>query len=200
MGKVSKTKALFIQRLGAFLIDIMLVSMFASLITVPFTKENHNDKLAERAIEIQQQYMDKKITIEDYMDEYSSIYYKMSRNNGLLSLVIIILNILYFIVYQFYNDGRTMGKKLMGIKVVSDDKDLNMDQLVLRSLIANFILVDIIVFVFMLFVPSNLFIYCAGFVQLIQYIVVFISVFMIMFRKDGRGLHDIFTRTKVIRN
>lgn len=196
----NKNKALFIQRLIAFIIDIVLVAFIASLLTMPFTKVDGNEKLTKQATELQEKYLNKEISSKDYIEEYSIIYYKISRSNGLLSIVTIILNILYFIVYQFYREGQTIGKKLMKIRVVAEEGELTMNQLVIRSLIADFILVDIITFGFMLFTPKEIMGICAGMVQMIQYIIVFISVFMIMFNKDGRGLHDLFAKTKVIRD
>ena len=118
----------------------------------------------------------------------------------MISLITIALNILYFVVYQLYNKGQTIGKKLMKIKIISTDGELFMNQMIFRAFIANFILVDLISFLFMLTKSKELYFYGTGIFQFIQYIIVIVSVFMIMFRKDGCSIHDKLVHTKVIRS
>ena len=76
--------------------------------------------------------------------------YTIARKNGFVSLITIVINILYFVVFQLYNKGQTIGKELMKIKVISDTDELTMNQMIFRSFIANSILLDIITFMFML--------------------------------------------------
>ena len=87
----------------------------------------------------------------------------------------------------------------MNIKLISDTGELFMNQMIYRSLLANFILVDIISFIFMLVSPKSVYFYGVGLSQFIQYVIVFISIFMIMFRKDGCAIHDKLAHTRVIR-
>ena len=96
-------------------------------------------------------------------------------------------------------NGQTFGKKLIKIKIVSDQGDLFMNQMILRSMFSNFILMDIISFIFMLFVSKSYYLYGVFAIETIQYILVVISVLMIMFRKDGCSVHDLLVHTKVVR-
>ena len=143
--------------------------------------------------------MQNEIDTEDFISKYVDIYYKLARDNGFVSLVSIFVGICYFVVYQTYNKGQTLGKKLLKIKVVSDDGDLFMNQMIMRSFLANFILINLISFLFMLFSDKYTYFYSSGVLELIQYIIVFISAIMIMFRKDGCSVHDLLVHTKVVR-
>ena len=87
----------------------------------------------------------------------------------------------------------------MKIKVVSIDGELSINQVMFRSLIIDMILLDMIVFGFVVFAPKNIYFYGTLFLEMIEYIIIFISVVMICFSKNRRGLHDIITHTEVVK-
>lgn len=192
-------KALFIQRFMAFIIDILLVTIVAAIISTPFVDVDESDKLQKKSMQIMENFNSKKITTNEYINEYKDTYYKIQRNNGLVSIVTIFLNVLYFVVFQLYNKGQTIGKKLMKIKVISDDGELFVNQMIYRSLLSNFILMDLICFGLMLFSPKNIFFFGSVIVEFIQYIIVLISAIMIMRKNDGRAIHDKLAHTTVVR-
>lgn len=196
-----KENALFFQRLVAFFIDIIIVSVVASLLSYPFYDAESVSKLSDSTIELTEKSMNQEIDIETYMTESIDISYEMARKNGVVSLITIFLSILYFICYQFHNDGQTIGKKLMHIQVIKDDdSDLTINNMIFRSLIINSILVDMIIIAFTIFANKNVYFYGVGTIEMIQYTVILISALMIMFGKTGRGLHDLVAHTKVVRS
>ena len=194
-----ESKALFVQRLVAFLIDILLISVVASLISAPFINTDKTSDLEKKTYKLVEQLQKDEISVEEYSVQYKTLYYKMARNSGVSSLIIILLNVLYFVVFQIYNKGQTIGKKMVNIRIVSDEGELSYNQLIFRSFIANFILVDIIMFVFMLFSTKDVYFWSTIIFRGIQYLIVFISIFMIMNHNDGRAIHDKIVHTKVIR-
>ena len=193
-------KAYFIQRLVAFIIDILLVSAVASLIAIPFVDRKESEKLSKETTVLAEKFINSEISNEEFIEENKDLSYRTAKEVGMISLITIALNILYFVVYQLYNKGQTIGKKLMKIKIISTDGELFMNQMIFRAFIANFILVDLISFLFMLTKSKELYFYGTGIFQFIQYIIVIVSVFMIMFRKDGCSIHDKLVHTKVIRS
>ena len=202
MSKKTETlenKALFIQRLVAFVLDILIITFVTSLIATPFVDLEKSNKLSNQSTEVMQKYIDREIDTKTYSIEFMNISYKLARNNGILSFITIILEILYFVVFQIYRNGQTLGKMLMKIKIVSDNGELNMNQMIFRSLIANSILLNIITFTFMIFGSKDIYFYFTGIFGLIQYIIIIISVFMVMFRKDGCAIHDKLAHTNVVR-
>lgn len=193
-------KALFIQRFLAFIIDVVLVSTIASCIVTPFMDSKSILKLNESANEVAEKFVNQEIDVDTYFSEVMNITYQMARKNGLLSIVSLFLEILYFVVYQFYQNGQTIGKKLLKIKVVSNDEhDLTMNQMIFRSLIINSILCEMIVVGFMVFASRSVYFCGVGIAEVLQYVVLLISAFMVMFSKSGCGLHDLIAHTKVIR-
>ena len=131
-------KALFVQRFLAFLLDIVLVSVVASFISYPFLDMDSIQKLNESSVEVMENYTNGKIDEKEYFNESSTISYELARKQGVNTLVIIFLNILYFVVYQIKNNGQTLGKQILKIRVVdSSNRDLSMNQMIFRALIIN---------------------------------------------------------------
>ena len=102
-------------------------------------------------------------------------------------------------IYQFYFNGQTLGKKILGIKVVSNDsKPLTIDNYIYRSFIVNSILFNIITFSFVVFASKEVWLVGISVFGLLNYLVLFICLLMIIFNKDGRGLQDLVGNTKVV--
>ena len=95
-------------------------------------------------------------------------------------------------------NGETLGKKLMKIRVESETDELTINQMIFRSFMINSLLLYIIDFIIMLTVAKRSYIFVVMGVSFIQYIVLFICAIMMLFRKDGKGLHDLVCRTRVV--
>ena len=193
-------KALFVQRFLAFLLDIVLVSVVASFISYPFLDMDSIQKLNESSVEVMENYTNGKIDEKEYFNESSTISYELARKQGVNTLVIMFLNILYFVVYQIKNNGQTLGKQILKIRVVdSSNRDLSMNQMIFRALIINSILLDMISFGVLIFANQSSYFYGVSFLAFIQFCILSVSTFMIMFGKDRRGLHDLVAHTDVVR-
>ena len=194
-----KTNAVFLKRLFAYLVDFFLISFVAGLLSMPFVDTSNEEKLNHQLIEMTEKYRDNEISMNTYLNEYSSLYFNMSRNQGVTVFISVIFEILYFVVYQLYNDGQTIGKKLMKIKVVANEGELTMNTLIARSFLINSILLHLLTLVCITFltIPMN-YLYVVGSFEMIQILFIVITVFMVMYSKDKRGAHDRITNTSVI--
>lgn len=198
--KAKGEKALFVQRFIAFLLDIFILSSIASLISYPFLDAKSIDKLNKNSSEVIEKYTTGEIDMDTYVDEVKGISYQLSQKQGVVSLVTLFLAVLYFIVYQYYNNGQTIGKKLMKIKVVSStDKEITMNSFIFRSLIVNSILVDMISFAIVIFGNETAYFYGVAICGIIKYTLLLICGFMVMWSKSGMGLHDKIAHTTVVK-
>ena len=198
----SEENAYFIKRLGALILDMIIVSTVVSMLTFFVNNNSNYEKLTKEYNDVMEQAMDKKTSPKEYkklLSKASDISYDLSKQTVVVSFVSLTMYILYFIVFQFYNKGQTIGKKLMKIKIESNDgKDLTMNQLAVRSLIINSILANLILLAVIILGSKDVYFVSSTTVSMIQYIIIFTTAIMSWFKKDKRGLHDVITNTKVI--
>ena len=192
-------KPYFFPRLVAYIIDVTLVSIVCSGILFLFPKNENYSKYLKEYQEVQTNFIDNKIEADEYIHKVADITYDIDYSNVLSMIVEVVLLILYFIVFQFYNKGQTFGKKLMKLRVVNNNgNELTLNQVTCRALIIDSILINLFMIAALLFSGRNYYYYASLSLQILSGIIIFFTLMMIFFRKDGRGLHDVVTGTKVI--
>lgn len=195
----NESKPYFFPRLIAYIIDILLVSVVCTGVMFLIPENKNYNKYVKEYEKIQMDLIQEKITKDEYIHKAVDIVYDIDYSNVVSMIIEVVAIILYFIVFQFYNKGQTLGKKLMRLRVVSiDDKSITLNQIAYRSLIVNAIFVNILILAALLFLGRNYYYYISSCLQFIAGIIVFITLMMILFRKDGRGLHDVIVGTKVV--
>lgn len=192
--------ALFSQRLLAFLIDIVLVFFISTIAIFPVSNSETLEKLTNQNTNITNQYLEQKIDAATYMSQSMDISFEIAKQNGLATIITIIIYILYYVVFQFYNQGQTLGKKVMKIQVIPKEKEeLTLNQLLLRAFICNSILVNMIILLVTVFGNKDIYTGVVYVFTSVQYIIILVSALMIMYRRDGRSIHDLIAHTEVIR-
>ena len=185
-------------RIIAFIIDLVIVGFICSLISLPFVNEENSEKITNEVNEIVSKAANQEINLETYFTELVPLVYESERQNGITTIIMLLVSIFYYIVYQF-RTGQTLGKKIMNIKLKSNEGDLTMNQMVFRGCIINSILFTLLTFVFLLFSNSQTFFVADVTLASLYYLILLISSLMIIIRKDNRGLHDIICNTKVVK-
>lgn len=195
----SNDKPYFFPRLVAYIIDIMLVSIVCTGILMVIPENKNYDKYMKEYEQIQTDFIEEKIDSEEYFNKSMDVVYDIDYSNVFSMITEVVLIILYFIVFQFYNKGQTFGKKLMKLRVVSTKGDnLTLNQVAYRALIINSVLINILILGSLLFLGRDYYYYASLVLQVIGSIIIVVTLMMIFFRKDGRGLHDVIAGTKVI--
>lgn len=195
----TNNKAFFVQRFTAYIIDMIIISIAANILTFPFTNTDTIVKLDEEVNTVMKEYTSQEINFETYYNRVMDINYEQARTTGFTNIITIIILVLYFIVFQIYNNGQTIGKKIMGIRIVKyDDSELTMNNMIIRELFNNLILLNILVCTFVL-MGKDVYLYGSAIAETIFYGFIMITMGMISFRNDGRGLSDFIGKTKVIR-
>ena len=188
---------IFWKRFFAFIIDSIIISFVCTLIVMPFLDSNKINKLSDDTKSIITDYTNDKISIEEYTDQLNNIEYQFSKEMGIYSLLMIVAGITYYGIYQ-YKTSKTLGKKIMKIKLDSNNGELTLNQVLFRCLIINCLLFTFVDLVFLVFASSSIYLVASSTLHMIYYFILFVSFFMIIFRKDNRGLHDIICNTKVV--
>lgn len=193
---------LIFKRIGAYLIDILLISLVSTALTyISFINPKYDEYLAvsEEYQEVLNEYYDEKINTIELNEKVQDLSYELNKSGYVYTIGSIVIAFLYFGVFAYATKGQTLGKKLMGIKVTSakKEKDLKLYNYFIRVFILNSIILNVLTLIAICFTKGTYTkIYnIAANIDTILFLVIF---FMILIRKDGRGLHDILAGTKVV--
>ena len=188
------------KRILAYLIDSIIISaivtVFTSIDLINPYKEEYNNTYKE--------YQEYITTLDNPADvlngeEVNNITYDLSHYGVYSSIIGLVVTFLYFVIFQYYNGGKTIGKALLDIKVVSTNSEkLNLTQVIIRSAIINSLLTSSALILSLLFLSKSAFINANLVIGYIDMALIFISIGMILFREDGAGLHDMLAHTLVI--
>lgn len=192
-------KATFFERLGSYLIDTVIVSFIFSIICLGLGEQTSS---AKKEIEkLDKQLLEEVITPEEYLEEYQSALYDYQKECVLESGISVALTVAYYVVFQYMNKGQTIGKKLLNLRVV--DKDNKKTISILKGFVRSFILFSILsgtLSIILLYVLNkNSYFISYGGLLLFEGIFMLTTVILMLYKKDGRGLHDIMTNTIVIK-
>ncbi len=188
----------FGNRLMAYIIDVIIVSLIFSILTI-FIKDSSNlINLNNELNTISENYLNQTITTNEYINQVASTQYLINREMFLQNLFSLVLMMGYFILLPYYYNGQTLGKKLMKIKIIKENGKLGINDLVLRGLIANGILVTLIELSLTFLLKDTPYFISISILDFIQFLLVIISTFMISYRKDKKSLHDLVCKTLVV--
>jgi len=195
------------KRLTAYLLDVFFMYLLVYLISsIQFLNPTY-DKLIEvtKAYnETVEAYKNEEISDEEYFEKNKAYIYDATKYNVSTNIIFVVVIFAYFGLFQKYNQGQTLGKKIMKIKVISkDDKEPSLGNYFLRILPMYYILLGSVI----PFALSSLLVFLMGgssfsvLYSLLVYGFVIIGIisFIIMYsRSDKRGLHDLIAGTKVV--
>ena len=192
-------KATFLERVGAYFIDMLIVSFIFSLICLGFGNNISNSEFLMEKLDTQ--LIEGTITTEEYLEEYKDVLYDYQKETILQSGISVALTIAYYVIFQYMNKGQTLGKKLLKIKVV--DKNTEKPITLLKCLLRTFIVYSILsgtISILLLYIINKQYYFIAyTTLLLLEAIFTLITVMFVLYKKDGRGLHDIMANTVVIK-
>ncbi|MGM9834784.1 MAG: RDD family protein [Bacilli bacterium] len=191
------------KRLLAYIVDILLVTFVVGLIcnTSLMQKQmdkynDANDRLIEKATSILESEEE---TTEETNEEIKSLVYDINYFGTAFNVVNVLVTIGYFAIFQCFNKGQTIGKKMMKIRIVSkDSQELPVVNYLFRAIILYGIAFIVINMVSIEFLKINGFYKVYSVSNAISSLISITIYFMILFRTDERGLHDILSSSKVI--
>lgn len=201
------------RRISAFLIDVFLVTfvstVFSSISYVNPFIENYKVAYDEYR-EIYKSESESVLTnptiknVVDYSNKMSKQIYKIDYSMLFNNIYYLVFSFLYFVLFAYFTNGQTLGKKLFKLKVVRQDGEkVKLSNLMLRTLLSGssiFMGVNIIVVIqlLLLMIPQNqVYFYAILLSSMISYVIEIIGL-VLLFSKEHRSLDDIIGSTKVI--
>jgi len=192
-------KAIFFERLGAFVLDMIIVNLIFSLISLGFG--NYTSSSEKLMHELDNKLVSGEITNEEYLNEYKGLLYDYQKDTVLQTGISLALTIAYYVIFQYMNKGQTIGKKLLGIKVVN--KDTKEPISILKGLLRSFLIYSIlsisVSILFLYIINKEYYFIVYSSVLILEMMFLLITIMFVLYKKDGRGLHDIMANSIVIK-
>ena len=190
---------LFFRRFFAYLLDILLVSLVFGLITSFIPQSENCKKLSLEQQTITSDFIEDRMEAKEFVNRSLEIGYNQAKEEIPLVLLNIAGMILYFVVFQAYNHGQTIGKKLVKLKVVGHHKkQLNLNDYLKRAIIVPPILCNLFDLILLMFASKEIYLTSNLLLKAVQILLLLIAGFMVIYRKDTRGLHDLIADTRVV--
>lgn len=196
------------SRIIAYLLDILFVYIVLSMvINIKFINPTYDkyNKAREDLLKITEN-----TDIEDdteYLDtlkDMANIFRDLNKYGVVYNLATGIIIIAYFGLFQKFNNGQTLGKKIMKIKVFSNDgNNVSLGKSIIRLLPLQFIYVGgiipcVILSLFPFILNSISFIICYFAFVILFNLLNLANLLCFLLRKDGKGIHDLIAKTQVV--
>lgn len=189
-----------LRRIGAYIVDIIVITMISSMfVRIEFLNPKYDEyeKAYKEYIDFTSEVINNPEKVND--SNLNDITYNLSKTGLATSIITLVVTTLYFVGFQYINRGQTLGKKLFKIQVVdSENKKLKFYQVLIRALLIDKIATNAISAVLISTLSKNAYLTGSQYVELVDMAVMAASFILIMFREDGKGLHDMIAGTKVV--
>ena len=207
-------KPTFFKRVVAYVIDMFVVLLLSSMIVYIINGGNNRDAayfdnlriLNEKVKVTEEKYKKEEITKEEYdelykeyLKESDDLYYNNVVDTVDVSIATASISLVYYVILCYFCHGITLGKYIMKLRIVSaNDKELNLGHYLIRGLLVNLILSNLINITFVYSMSKETFLSIYPKLSSALSIFLLVTILFIMYREDGRGLHDLLSNTKVI--
>ena len=191
--------ASFGKRFVAYIVDVILLGIIVGLIWTFVPANSQLSALEKQLNEKTQECLSEDVDYNQCIKDMGVISYKIDRELIVKNIVNFVAIILYFVVFQYFNKGRTVGKMLMGIKIEKNDNGaLKLNDVALRSLFVNAIIFNMLAIVCILFIDESYYFATVSILSALNMVVLLVLAIMVIARRDKRGFHDMIANTKVI--
>lgn len=196
-------KNIIFRRSMAFFIDLFIVSVITSLLaSIPFLnpEKQHYEESYNRILKVFEQYKNEELTIEEYETQFISLSYDLNRMNMNYVIINVVVMIGYFVIFQWQRKGKTVGKQLLKLQIVSvkEEKEVSIFSYLLRCIVLNNLIITLAQMIVIFTYSKDNYYVIYNNLNLVGYIVLYLIIFFILIRTDKRGLHDFVAGTKVI--
>ncbi len=192
-------KARLSKRFLAYIIDIILIGLMLVIVDTKLVNQEKIIQLNKELNEINEKMLNDEVEISELFKEYALVTKQIDLERVMFNVVVIIVIIIYFVFAPYYNNGQTIGAKLMNIRIVTKDGSrLTINKLMIRNLIINGLGYLTIGMAFLYVFSGLTYFILMSILSFIQFALIIVSIFMISYRKDQCGIHDIISRTKII--
>lgn len=187
------------ERFLSYVIDLLLIGIILFVFNFFF----ENPKISEYNLTLSQtfeKFINHNIDADLYLETYAKTIHNIDKLNISLNVVNLILIVIFFIVIPYFNKNQTIGQKIMKVKITKENnKKVTIIDLFLRAIVLTGI-INLLVMLSTIFLQSsNLYLIISIFFGFIQFLLVIISGFMVLYKEDQLGFQDLISKTKIIK-
>lgn len=194
---MKSNKASLLRRILAFLIDFALITIIVVAISSLLPK-NKNIDVLNREFNDTVSNMEN-VSFSVSFNQMALIYKDLDQARIMYSVINAVMIFIYFIFIPYFFDGKTVGKKILKIKTVRNDKEcLSLKNLVIKNMIDTGLMYMLFSLMLIYILPGYSYFIFVIALSILQISLIVASICMIIKRKDKRGLNDILSGTKVI--
>lgn len=194
---MKSNKASLLRRILAFLIDFALVTIVVVVISSLLPKNNNIDVLNREFNDTVSNMENVSFSVS--FNQMALIYKDLDQARIMYSVINAVMIFIYFIFIPYFFDGKTVGKKILKIKTVRNDKEcLSLKNLVIKNMIDTGLMYMLFSLMLIYILPGYSYFIFVIALSILQISLIVASICMIIKRKDKRGLNDILSGTKII--
>ena len=190
------------RRIMAYIFDYLFIMMVVVMVGQLKILNPYYDKYVEEYDNyvslVEKIDVDKPLSIFSN-SEYINSYQQIMKYSVFVNVESIICYLLYFVGFQKWNKGQSLGKRLFKIKVVDkNNENPKIWQYLVRSGIVYNVFVSILLVINVFLLHGKIFLVTATILNILGSAFIYGCLIMCLLRKDGRGLHDLLSGTKVV--
>lgn len=194
-----REKPYLFRRVIAYLVDLIIVTLLATAISMLVVDNTNYQQKTDELMNLTKQYTSNEITREEYSEKFDELNYYVTKEGVGTSIINCSVAIVYYVILCFFCHGITLGKYLTKLQIVSaNDKELNIGNYLIRGLLVNLILSNLVSIIFVYTMSKSTFISIYPKISSVLTLFLLVTMLFTMYREDGRGLHDILSGTKII--
>ncbi len=190
------------KRIAAYLLDVLIVFLLSSMLSAVLPNNDKINAKSDEALNILDEFMQSvdegdTTAMDEIAEQIDDINYDVQKLSIYSTLSTAVLYFLYFIVFESYNNGQTLGKRLLKIEVNDKDgQNASFRQILIRGLILYPIVLDVLNVVLISTLAKSTYLNWSSTLMMLYYCVFLLCFFTMLFKK--RGLHDLLAGTVVL--
>lgn len=187
------------KRMIAYIIDILLITSLLMLLFYFLPSDLKANKIQTEIDQIGEEYASEEMDKMTYFMTLSSLEKELDEKQALEIVINSVLIVIYYIFIPYIWNGFTPGKRIMNIKMISNDnKKINLMALFIRTFIIDGLLASLLIILGIYIIPESFYLSFVSILAILQLLALIVSYFMVKYRRDSLGLGDILSRSRVI--
>lgn len=188
------------KRAIAYIIDLLLITSILMILFYILPSDLKAQKIQTKIDQIGEEYASGEMDKMTYFMTLSSLEKDLDQKQAFEIVIDSVLIVIYFIIVPYIWNGFTVGKRIMNLKIVSNEnKKVRLMSLFIRAFIMDGLLASLFIIFGIYVIDESFYLSFVSILVILQLLSLIVSYFMIKYRRDLKGLDDILSHSKVVK-